>query len=29
MSPRFGLTELVLLNLDLFVWGWIAAQSLH
>lgn len=29
MTKRFGLPEFVLLNVDLFLWGWIAAQGLH
>lgn len=26
---RFGMPEFVLLNVDLFMWGWIVARSLH
>jgi hypothetical protein len=26
---RFGITEFMLLNVDLFVWGFIAARVLH
>jgi hypothetical protein len=26
---RFGLSELVLLNIDLLMWGWIVARSFH
>jgi len=29
MSRRFGLSELVLLNIDLFMWGWIIARNFH
>jgi len=29
MTARFGLSEFVLLNVDLFMWGWILARSLH
>ena len=29
MSRRFGLSELVLLNVDLLMWGWIIARNFH
>lgn len=29
MLKRFGMPEFVLLNVDLFMWGWIVARSLH
>lgn len=29
MSPRFGITEFVLLNVDLLLWGFIASRVLH
>lgn len=29
MNVRFGITEFVLLNVDLIVWGFIAARVLH
>jgi len=29
MSVRFGVTEFLLLNVDLIVWGFIAARAFH
>jgi hypothetical protein len=29
MNVRFGITEFVLLNVDLIVWGFIAVRAFH